>query len=192
VPARAVSAREALLITEAQARLLLKRSGVTTPPVPSAVITNLPAVRAIAERNMPCSGSAHWTGQHWLIALAADEPLVRQRFSLFHEAKHVIDHPVSRHLYPSNRRSSQQLSETLADHFAGCVLMPKAWLTALYCSGETDLAQLASIFYVSERAIEVRLHYLGLRDIDVTCTRPLLLATDFSSVLPSFRNGVAA
>jgi Zn-dependent peptidase ImmA (M78 family) len=133
----------------------------------------MPWVRAIVEPGMPCSGSAHWTGGHWLIALSADEPPVRQRFSLFHEAKHVIDHRDARWLYPRHRFSSSVLAERLADHFAGCVLMPKAWLTSLYCSGQTNLPQLASIFDVSERAIEVRLHYLGLRDISIDCTRPL-------------------
>ena len=131
---------------------------------------------------MPCSGSAHWTGQHWLIALSADEPLVRQRFSLFHEAKHVIDHRATQWLYPKYRYSSPVLAEQLADHFAGCVLMPKAWLTSLYCAGQTDLGQLASIFDVSERAIEVRLHYLGLRDLSIDCSRPL--HTGVSDLIP--------
>jgi Zn-dependent peptidase ImmA (M78 family) len=173
VPARPLNAREALLIAEAQARLLLKRSGVSTPPVPNDIIAILPRVMTVTESQMPCSGSAHWTGQHWLIVLSAEEPFVRQRFSLFHETKHVIDHRVSRWLYPVSRdRDSSALSERIADHFAGCVLMPKPWITSLYFSGCTDLAELASIFAVSQKAVEVRLHNLGLRDIDVSCSRP--------------------
>ena len=120
---------------------------------------------------MPCSGSAHWTGQHWLISLNAGEPPLRRRFSLFHEYKHIIDHPMRDVLYPPERRSSKVLPEQLADYFAGCVLTPKRLLKRLYCEGHSDLDELSSIFMVSTRALEVRLHQLGLRDLGVACRR---------------------
>jgi len=143
---------------------------VTTPPISDQALIRHLNLTTVIEENMPCSGSAHWTGQNWLIAVSADEPLVRQRFSLLHETKHIIDHSVSQWLYPGSAANGA-LSERLADHFAGCVLMPKSWMTSLYCSGNSDPAQLASIFVVSQRAVEVRLHYLGLRDLQLHCRR---------------------
>ena len=193
VPPRPLSAREALLITEAQARLLLKSAGLSEPPVPDSLITDLPRLQVVLEAGMPCSGSAHWTGQHWLISLNADEPMLRRRFSLYHEYKHIVDHPNRDWLYPPARRSSKVLPEQLADYFAGSVLMPKRLLKRFYCEGHTDLDELSSIFMVSTRALEVRLHQLGLRDLGVPCKRPAVLiqgATYFR--LSSFPAAVGA
>ncbi len=173
VPPRPLSPREALLITEAQARLLLKAAQIDEPPVPSTVVAELPRIRVVVENSMPCSGSAHWTGQHWVISLNATEPVLRRRFSLFHEYKHIVDHPHRATIYPPERRSSAVLPEQLADFFAGSVLMPKRWLKRLYYVGHTDLEELSSIFAVSTRAVEVRLHQLGLRDLGAACSRPV-------------------
>ena len=51
------------------------------------------------------------------------EHSLRQRFSLFHEFKHIIDHP-TRDLI-----ENEEMAERVADYFAACVLMPKAWVS---------------------------------------------------------------
>jgi hypothetical protein len=47
------------------------------------------------------------------------------------------------------------------------IIVPSRQLKRLYCEGHTDLDELSSIFMVSARALEVRLHQLGLRDLGV-------------------------
>ena len=91
---------EALQLAEAQARLFLKLTGVIEPPVPSDPVLTLRSFKVVIQPGMPSSGSSHWTGSHWLVSLNADEHPLRQRFSLFHEFKHVVDHQHQRVLYP--------------------------------------------------------------------------------------------
>ena len=128
-----------------------------------------------------------------MISLNADEPPLRRRFSLFHEYKHIVDHPCREWLYPPHRRSSKVLPEQLADYFAGSVLMPKRLLKRLYYEGHTDLDELSSIFMVSTRALEVRLHQLGLRDLGVPCRRPAVLSQGTTYFrLSTFAGGLGA
>lgn len=112
---------------------------------------------------MPTSGVSFWHGGTWVIAVNQTEPLARQRFTIFHEYKHVIDHGQAEHLYPGDRlRTSQQQAELVADYFAGCVLMPTRLLKRVWGEGTQDLFDLADRFEASPRAVEVRLSQTGL------------------------------
>lgn len=154
---------DALAVAEAQARLIRKHLG-DGPITVESLVRALPRLRVVTMSGMPFSGSAHWTGRDWLVALNADEPSVRQHFSLGHELKHIIDHPLRDVLYPSTVRASDRLRERIADYFSGCLLMEKRTLKRLFCQGWA-IPQLAEVFDVSTRAIEVRLAQLGLRDL---------------------------
>ncbi len=105
---------------------------------------------------MPASGSAIWDGTNWVITLNAAEHSLRQRFSLFHEFKHIIDHP-TRHFIEDD-----EMAERVADYFAACVLVPKAWVKAAFCNETQKIEALAEKFAVSPRAMSVRLAQLGL------------------------------
>jgi Zn-dependent peptidase ImmA (M78 family) len=127
----------------------------------------LTRLQIVVSDDMPetCSGLTAWTGKEWLISLNGHEPELRRRFSLFHEAAHIVHHTTGEALYPTQRGRAGLLRELLADHFAGSVLVPKPWLKSLYCSGHIDIAELSDLFLVSRRAIEVRLHVYGLREL---------------------------
>jgi Zn-dependent peptidase ImmA (M78 family) len=111
----------------------------------------------VREPGLPVSGAAHWNGRYWIITLNADEPFVRQRFSLMHEFKHVLDH-TTRSLTPSDQ------AERVADYFAACLLMPKKVVTRLWCQGNQNIANLAETISVSPRALRFRLDQLGLTE----------------------------
>ena len=102
---------------------------------------------------------------HWRIVLKKSEPRQRQRFSLAHEFKHVLDDPVIEkthaHLKP-HRRGPR--AEQLCNYFAACLLMPRPWVKHDYCGGMQDVRKLARRYYVSEEAMTTRLHELGLVD----------------------------
>ena len=159
MPRRLLTTREAQVVAELQANRLLELAGLPQAPVPNELITELPRIAVRLDPDLPVSGCAQWVSGRWLISLNASEPWTRQRFSLAHELKHVIDHPGVNIVY-----AGDQQAEYLADYFAACLLMPRRYVRAVWYDGMQSLAALSEHFGVSERAMAVRLQYLGLRE----------------------------
>jgi Zn-dependent peptidase ImmA (M78 family) len=174
MPRRRLSFREALERAELQATCLLEMTGVTTLRVPNEVITDLPKVRVEMASNIPLSGSAHWEDMGWIIYLDESDHPNRQRFSLMHEYKHIIDHDFGSYIAPPFEKyacfrseAARQTAdfnryERVADHFAACLLMPRPKIKSVFYSGEQDIEKLAVLFGVSELAMSYRLQELGL------------------------------
>jgi len=157
---------EALRVAEAQAIRLRELLGLRHAAFPEHAIAGLPRLR-IERRAMPTSGMSYWDGQQWVIALHAEEPVTRQRFTLLHEYKHIIDHGRTTHLYSGTSSSDgQQQAEQAANFFAGCALMPRTLVHRAWAAGRRTPKQLADLFQVSLRAAEVRLAQLGLNPLD--------------------------
>lgn len=142
--------------------------------MPQLVISSLNGIVVDRRPNWPIAGMAVRGPHHWRIVLNADEPRQRQRFSLAHEFKHVLDDPVIdrlyRHLSPVRRR---QRAERLCNYFAACLLMPRAWVKRDWYRGLQDPRELAGRYYVSLEAMRTRLSELGLA--------PMTLASESSS-----------
>lgn len=169
IPLRTVEFAEALRIAELQASWLLQLTG-DDPAGLGQEIARLPRIR-IQYRQMPTSGLSYWDGQAWIVNLNQTEPATRQRFTLLHEYKHIIDHGYTDRLFTGNRdRSATQQAEQAADYFAGCALMPKRLIKQAWGRGVQRPRDLAAIFDVSARAIEVRLAQLGLAEPTPRCT----------------------
>ena len=134
LPARAMTWSEAHSIAERQAAQLLDLLNIAEPPVPQFVISSLPGIVVDWQEDWPISGTAVRTRSHWRIVLKTSEPRQRQRFSLAHEFKHVLDDPVidrtHAHLKPHRR---QERAERLCNYFAACLLMPRPWIKHDYC-----------------------------------------------------------
>jgi Zn-dependent peptidase ImmA (M78 family) len=93
------------------------------------------------------------------------EPQLRQRFSLLHEFKHVLDFPDADTLHAKlgsgDPEAQANQIELLANEFAGQVLMPKALVRrAWFSSG--NVQTVANIFNVSVEAMTTRLEKLNL------------------------------
>ncbi|TCC39390.1 ImmA/IrrE family metallo-endopeptidase [Kribbella sindirgiensis] len=174
IPQRATDFDEAKKIAELQANRLLSLFSITSGAVPSDIVRSLPRIRVVFE-DLPVSGTSHWSGTHWIITLNKGEAPVRQRFTLMHEFKHIIDHGRAHLLYISNSRyTAAEQAERAADHFAGCVLMPKRLLKGAWTRGLQTSSELARHFDVSIPAVEVRLSQTRLNaDRDTTTVRPL-------------------
>jgi IrrE N-terminal-like domain len=170
-PHRSLTLGEGLRVAELQANRLLEAAEIREPAVPDAVVTNLPRVTLERVGRIPVSGSVRWSKGLWVIALNRHEPRVRQRFSLAHELKHVLDAPFGEALYPSWRGlSADDRAEQVANHFAACLLMPKAWVRRAYFNqGITNLPRLAARFEVSQTAMRYRLESLGMVPPIVRC-----------------------
>lgn len=147
---------EALRVAELQAckldELLGRGSGLV-----EADIAGLPRVRVVYEP-LTVSGMSHWNGSDWVIALNAGDSWARQRFTLLHEFKHILDHGATRRLYTGSPLATPaQQAERAADYFAGCALVPKRRLKSIWGQGMQRPADLAEHFGVSEIAVRVRL-----------------------------------
>jgi len=172
VPNRPLAPREALNVAELQANHLLRYFQIETAAVPEEIVSQLPRVRVIREYGLPVSGAAHWNGHYWIITLNAKEPVSRQRFSLMHEFKHVLDHATKHFLYHDRPfQSADEQAERVADYFAACLLMPKRVVKRLWCQGNQNIVRLAEMLAVSPRAVSFRLDQIGLTDGPRRCER---------------------
>lgn len=163
VPIRPLTREEALRLAEHQAQLFLVAVGVDRPAVPERVIAELPKFQVVRVSPLPVSGACHWSNGRWQILLNSAEPLVRQRFSLAHEFKHILDHRFIDVLYqaiPAHERAA--FVEQVCDYFAGCLLIPRPWLRRAWREGIQSSPALAHRFGVSQAAINVRLQQVGL------------------------------
>lgn len=153
---------------ERQAALLTRRLG---SDVSESTIAGLPRLRIVHEP-LPTSGLSYWNGREWIIALNTGDSVARQRYTLLHEFKHIIDHGAAGRLY-----RSQWEAERAADYFAACALMPKPALKRVFCTITQDVLALAEHFGVSQQAIRVRLEQIGLVEPQVftreRCARPV-------------------
>ncbi|MFI8771894.1 ImmA/IrrE family metallo-endopeptidase [Gordonia sp. NPDC062954] len=177
IPQRDASFLETLRTAETQAAKLADLIG-DERGILEHHITGLPRMVVIRE-NIPVSGMSYWNGQQWVIVLSAKEPAVRQRFTLLHEFKHIVDHGHTDRLYrTTHKMTAAEQAEAAADYFAGCALVSKRSLKAAWGNGIQRVADLASHFGVSEPAIRVRLAQTGLDKTDDAplasrCARPI-------------------
>lgn len=163
MPNRPLGFHEALRLAEEQAWLLLELTETTDPAVPERIIVGLPRLEVRRLAPFPTSGASHWSKGKWRVAINATEPATRQRFSLAHEFKHIIDHRDIDLLYAAfPPRERDQMIERMCDYFAGCLLMPRAWVMAAHANGTRHQMDLAQVFGVSPTAMAVRLNQIGL------------------------------
>ncbi|SIM22418.1 ImmA/IrrE family metallo-endopeptidase [Mycobacteroides abscessus] len=161
---------EALQIAERQATKLLELQDITDGPVPDTVVTGIPHIRVIPTARLGSStaadGASMWDTKtrRWVILLNRANTVQRQRSTLAHEFKHILDHPID-NLYKTTRRlTSTRQAEHAANYFAGCLLIPREFLHRAWHSGIRSPGALATLFQASEHAITVRLRQTGLID----------------------------
>jgi len=173
VPIRPLTRHEALSVAERQAFRFLDLVGIHEPPVPERVITDLPRLQVERVTPFPSSGAANWVAGRWVIVLNGAEPSTRQRFSLAHELKHILDDPFVERLYGAiDPRDRADWIEQVCDFFAGCLLMPRPWLKRAWANEAQHIPTLASHFNVSPAAMSTRLHQVGMVRSAARCSRP--------------------
>lgn len=172
MPKRSLRKYEALRIAELQANRLLEIAHLDEPGTPSELVSGLPYIEVAYRADLPVSGSAQWFKPRWLVLLNAAEPMVRQRFSLMHEFKHILDHDTANYDHLSSGDvEARHRNELVADYFAACVLMPKRLVKRLWGQRVQHPRQLAAAFGVSDVAMRYRLQQLGLTEPYGRCTR---------------------
>lgn len=166
MPPRQLSFTEAKTLAELQANRLLSLSGSTSAPFAEEIITELPRIECRRSSQLIGSGATAWSRGRWQVRLNAAEPFTRQRFTLAHEFKHILDAAsedvIYRHL-PAGPARERHI-EAVCDHFAACLLMPKTQVKRLWGQGVQEVGHLAWRFEVSQQAMLIRLQVLGLVD----------------------------
>ncbi len=119
------------------------------------IIATQPRLRIDADSYLSMAGSSHWTGSHWQILVNETDHPLRQRFTIAHEYKHIID---------NRRQINPDFEERICDYFAANLLMPKRLVVAAWTQGqiERNLVAMAKAFAVSRPAMNYRLNQLGL------------------------------
>ena len=176
VPRRPLGIREAEGVAERQANRLRAELQVLGPTITEDDLASLAWLTITRREGFPTSGMATKTNFGWIIVLNAEEAMVRQRFSLAHEIKHVLDDgliDLAGGLYPTTRGySADERTERVCDRFAAALLMPKVLLRADWADGLQDIAKLARRYHVSRAAMTVRLSQLGLTEPTPRCLPP--------------------
>lgn len=124
-----------------------------------------------------------------------NEPHVRQRFTLAHELKHVLDFyandTIYRRLGSGNAMRHHDQIEAVCNHFAAHLLMPTARFKRAWFRSQ-DVAQLAKQFYVSHEAVMVRLDKLGLSDEPQPPSRAFFRRSGLATALTVRETGTSA
>lgn len=166
MPNRRITDSEARSVAERQAARLLELMHVDQPPVPMFVVSSLPGITVDRQTDWPTSAMAVAHGQSWRIVLKSSEPRQRQRYSLAHELKHILDDPFEARLYgrlkPATRR---RRAERDCDYFGACLMMPRAWIKRDFYRGLQTAPKLARRYFMSEVAMRRRLADLGLAPV---------------------------
>lgn len=172
IPSRSTDFDEAKRVAELQANRLLALWDVSDGPVPREIISELPRIRIVYE-DLPVSGASEWRNGCWIIVLNRRDSWRRQRFTLMHEFKHIIDYGSANYLYNGDRlHTADEQAELTADYFAGCVLMPKRLLKRAWSDGIQTPVKLARRFQVSAQAADVRLAQTHLNVARDRCVPP--------------------
>lgn len=166
-PSRRMAPWEAKTVAEKQAHRLHSLMRIEEPPFPEQAIEYLPRVDVRFVKSRRIAGALSWRAGKWRILVNGNDTWGRQRFSLAHELKHLIDHPFRDAIYVDSRYGSgEQSAERAADYFAACLLMPKAWVKRVYYDeGFRDPRVVARRFKVSTAAMRYRFDQLGLSEV---------------------------
>ena len=166
MPERRLTYAESLRIAELQANRLVELFDIEGPHVPSELVSEFPRVEVRYVYDVPVGGASYWENGRWVIELRSWEPRTRQRFSLMHEFKHILDHSCAERAYQG---MDHDTIERIADYFAACALMPKRWLKSQWIASGQNIVRLAPRLGVSAQALNNRLWHLGLSSAAPRC-----------------------
>ncbi len=151
-------------LIEKLANKYLKRGNVKQPPVPTELFSLADENHPIEVRLVPlscCNGATWHLNNCWVIHLNANDPFVTRRFTLFHEAFHVITQCKCCYSFKRGLNDGHSFYEFLAERFAASILMPREWVMEKWLESN-DLDRMAEIFVVPKPLMYIELKLLRL------------------------------
>lgn len=171
MPRFTISYHQALRVAERQATRLARTWEAEHRAIREADITKLTRMTVLRQ---PCtdapapecpSGVSRYERGRWIIWLNPSETTSRQRFTLAHELKHIIDNGAA-HTTVYKLLTPTEI-EAVCDHFATCLLMSRHAVYHLWGDGLRTPESLAMAFHISVNAMRRRMIELGLpTDLD--------------------------
>ena len=152
------------LLVELMARKYLKMGEVRCPPVPAVLIGLIDQGDTTEVHELPLKAyhGAIWHPKGgWIIQVNADDTPATKRFTVFHEAFHILAHCRTTPVFRKRGAIGGSFNELLADYFAMCILMPRQWVREKWAEVQ-HLDRMVKIFDVPKPAMYVRLRQLGL------------------------------
>ena len=134
-------------------------------PVPTSLIEMASEEHPIEVRPLvlrACYAATWYMPDGWVIQVSDTISPSRKRFTLFHEAFHIIAHNCCQTPKFKQRGGNQgSFNELLADYFAICVLMPKECVREQWTE-LSDVDMMATAFDVPESIMWLRLNEMNL------------------------------
>ncbi len=152
------------VLVERLAEEYIKRAVVHCPPVPAEVVSMIDEQHRIEIRQpslKACHGCVWHVKDNWVIQLKSDDPSAAKRFTLFHEAFHILAHCRATPVFKKRDSKVGSFNELLANYFAACILMPRKWVKERWVETK-DLDRMAEIFDVEKSLMWIRLRGIGL------------------------------
>ncbi|MCP4307047.1 MAG: ImmA/IrrE family metallo-endopeptidase [bacterium] len=166
VPHRQLNYNEALTLAEQQAQRLRRMLHINYPAITNTELRSIPGVVIETVPNLKVAGATRQAGNLWIIIINQDDIAPRQRFTIGHELKHILDHQAHTAI---STPQPKWFTERICDYFAACLLMPRPWIKQAWTNGIQDLYQLAEAFDVSLTATRIRLQQIGLIETPERC-----------------------
>lgn len=151
-------------LIEKLAQNYLRKAGVFGPPVPVEVISRADENNPVEIHLLPLKdyhGAIWRLDDKWVIQLKESDIDTVRRFTLFHEAFHILAHCRATPVFNKPGHGEAYFNELLADHFANCVLMPTEWVLQKWTEVK-NLGKMAEIFGVWESYMWFKLKRLCL------------------------------
>jgi hypothetical protein len=142
----------------------LQISGTDHPPVPSHLISLIDNSNPIEVRPVPLkkySGAVWKMSNSWVIHLNTNETREMQRFTLFHEAFHILAHSNGTPVFNKMAGTEGTFNEIMADCFSACILIPEDWARNIWPEVK-DVKRMAEIFEVPRQTMYIQLKWMGL------------------------------
>jgi len=151
-------------LVEMLAQSMLRAGRIRCLPVPTGLISLADDYQPIEVRLVPLKthrGALWHLKDSWIIQLNENDPPARRRFTLFHEAFHILAHRKSTPVFRKRGLEVGSFNELLAEYFAVCVLMPRKWIEEKWAEVK-DLDRMVEIFDVTQTVMWLRLKVLHL------------------------------
>jgi len=151
-------------LVELVAQKYLSMARVDFPPVPTVLVGLIDQRGTTEVRQLPLKayhGAIWHPREGWIIQVKADDTPATKRFTVFHEAFHILAHCRTTPVFRKRGATQGSFNELLADYFAICILMPRQWVREKWAEVK-HLNRMVEIFDVPKPAMYIRLRQLGL------------------------------
>ena len=151
-------------LVETLAQKCLKEGKVYGPPVSVELIPRFDTEHSVEIHLISLNAyhGAIWRlKDRWIIQLKSGGTPSMRRYSLFHEAFHILAYSQGISVFRKRGVEGGHFNEALADYFATCILMPREWVRKKWVEVK-DLDSMAKTFSVPKVVMWISLRQLGL------------------------------